>query len=159
MVSSVGRRCHGLGGNTSDNPDVHESWGYRVRVLFTTNDVPVAEGFPYWREQVRGLQMPFDLRCDQPDGFRAEMRSATLGQVGILSASSSACYSVRRTPALIRRSDPAEYRVVLVARGGAGAATARGEVSLGTGDLLVCDSRGPSTVGERPPTVAPSGYC
>jgi AraC-like DNA-binding protein len=114
-----------------------------VRVLFTTEDVPMVEGFPYWREQARALQMPFDLRCDQPDGFRAEMRCATLGKVGILSASSSACYSVQRTPALIRRSDPAEYRVVLVARGGAGAATARGQVSLGAGDLLVCDSSRP----------------
>lgn len=90
-----------------------------MRTLIRTDDVPARDAAAYYREAVAAIPVPIEFRCAEPVGFWARMEAVGLGGMTatLLSARSRGPYEVRRTPRLIRRSDPEAYRLLLTLRG------------------------------------------
>lgn len=75
------------------------------------------ERFEYWREMACQVRLaPVEVRSDNQAGFRCALRYSDLGatRVSLFTASS---YQVRRTPRLIRQSDPERLSVGMVLGG------------------------------------------
>lgn len=88
--------------------------------MFRSEDVPPADRFDYWVELLGRTHAPMDLRSDCADDFRASQRVLDLGAVTVWPATFQPL-TFRRTPKLIRRSDPETYHLSLIVRGsGAG---------------------------------------
>lgn len=88
--------------------------------VFRSEDVPAADRFDYWTELLGRTHAPMELRSDYTDDFRASQRVLGLGAVTVWSATYQPLV-FRRTPKLIRQSDPETYHLALVVRGtGAG---------------------------------------
>jgi AraC-like DNA-binding protein len=130
-----------------------------VRTLIRTDDLASTDRFAYYREQLLRAQIPLDSRCDRPAVFRATLTATQFGPL-IVTSLSTRCdepYEVLRTPALIRRSDPGAYRLVLNKRGRSRLAQDGRENALGTGDLGLYDMSRPFD-GWRGPDMTPNEW-
>src|SRR5438309_6026083 len=88
--------------------------------VFRSEDVPAADRFDYWAELLGRTHAPMELRSNCADGFRASQRALDLGAVTVWPATFQPL-TFRRTPKLIRHSDPETYHLSLLVRGaGAG---------------------------------------
>ncbi len=114
-----------------------------MHTLIQTNHLPARERFAYWREMVLRLPVPVDVRCADQADFLAQLRTADLGALNFLSLSSRTPCEFRRTPSLIRRSDPEAYRLVLNVEGHAAIVHDNRDVSLHPGDLMLLDTSRP----------------
>lgn len=108
-------------------------------VVLRTEDLPPDERFPYWQEMIQRSTAPYDIRSDHATGFRAYLRTTQLSGLH-LSLLSQQALEARRTPRLIRRSDPEVYMVGLNFRGGVEMSQARSGVNICPGDLVVHES-------------------
>jgi len=110
--------------------------------LFTTDDLPTADRFECYRDMLGTLPVPVDIRTRQPDDFSVRMAAARLGPVTVVRLDSRTAepYQVDRTPALIRRSDPEAYRLVLNCRGRSALTHAGRDAALGPRDLALYDT-------------------
>jgi len=112
-------------------------------MLFRTDDVPPAERFERFREVALKGQIPITVDSGQPDDFRATWGSARLGEVSVTSIACCAPFRFRRTPKLIRESDPEAYRLVLNIRGNNGVTQHRRHAGLEPGDLALYETSSP----------------
>jgi len=128
--------------------------------LFEADDIPAADRFGFYRDLLHTLPVPLDIRTARPDAFSVRMDAARFGALTVvrLDSRTAAPYEVHRTPALIRRSDPEAYRLVLNCRGPGGLTHCGREALLGPHDLGLYDTsrpfsgwRGSSSAAASPP--------
>ncbi|ARF56861.1 helix-turn-helix domain-containing protein [Streptomyces gilvosporeus] len=84
--------------------------------VFRSEDVPAADRFDYWVELLGRTHAPMELRSDCADDFRASQRVLDLGAVTVWPATFQPL-TFRRTPKLIRRSDPETCHLSLLVSG------------------------------------------
>lgn len=123
-----------------------------MRTLIRTDDVPARDGAAYYRAALSEIPVAIDFRCAEPAGFWAHMEAVKLGTVTatVLSARSQSSYEIRRTPKLIRRSDPEAYRLLLTLRGEQGLTHSNRSAVLAPGDFACTTHHVPSTAGALP---------
>jgi AraC-like DNA-binding protein len=111
-------------------------------VVLSTEGLPVTERFGYWRDVVSWMVTPVEARSDQPADFRA---SARLMDLGAAQVSHVVCpaYVARRTPKLIRQSDPELLQLSLNLRGRSSLSQARRHVTPAKCDMVLYDTSHP----------------
>src|SRR4051794_25678574 len=87
--------------------------------VISTVDVPAGERFGFWSEINAKLWVPYDLRCEPEltEKFDAQVAISEFGPVQA-TVITTMPHSVRRTPRLIRQSDPEVFKVGCIVRGG-----------------------------------------
>ncbi|WP_176611608.1 helix-turn-helix domain-containing protein [Actinomadura sp. WMMB 499] len=119
-----------------------------IETVFRTADVARADRIGYWRELVSRSRAPVELTGD-PDRFEAAERALELGTgpdaVTVLVTTTSAA-TVRRTPELIRRSDPEVLYLSLVLHGDAEVGCDGREFRYGPGQWTAHDSSRPAEI-------------
>jgi AraC-like DNA-binding protein len=120
-----------------------------IEAVVRSEDLPVADRFAWWRDLTSQTLTPTEITSDHADDFRACFQLLELGaaQVSVLSYPS---LRSRRTPALVRRSDPELYHLALTLRGRQSISHCRREASVEVGDLLLYDSSRPSDASAFP---------
>ncbi|WTG26874.1 helix-turn-helix domain-containing protein [Streptomyces decoyicus] len=124
--------------------------------MFRSDDVPVADRFDYWTELLGRTHAPMELRSDYADDFRASQCVLDLGAVTAWRAVFQPVV-FRRTPKLIRQSDPETYHLCLVVHGTGSSVWRHRETQYKPHDLLINSSTLPNDVhstGELVTTVA-----
>ncbi|MFF7360592.1 helix-turn-helix domain-containing protein [Streptomyces sp. NPDC008125] len=114
-----------------------------IETVFRSDDLPVGERLEWWRDLTSQALSPTVIVPERADDFRACLRLLSLGatQVAALSYPS---LRARRTPALIRRSDPEVYHLCLALKGGQSICHGGRDTAVRAGDLLLYDSSRPS---------------
>ncbi|MBE1532051.1 helix-turn-helix domain-containing protein [Actinomadura algeriensis] len=119
-----------------------------IETVFRTSDVARADRIGYWHELVSRSRAPVELSGD-PDRFEASERALRLGTdpdaVTVLATVTSAA-TVRRTPELIRRSDPEVLYLSLALRGDAEVVCGDRAFRYGPAQWAVHDSSRSATV-------------
>ncbi|MFF5468112.1 AraC family transcriptional regulator [Streptomyces achromogenes] len=87
-----------------------------VESVYRSEDVPVVERFDYWRTLVGQTHAPVDLVSDYREDCRVLQRTVRLGAVSVW-PSSFRPVVFRRTPRLIRESDPEGLHLTLPLKG------------------------------------------
>ncbi|MFF2936290.1 AraC-like ligand-binding domain-containing protein [Streptomyces mirabilis] len=113
-----------------------------IETVLRSEELPVADRFEWWREVTSRTLMPTEFTSDHADDFRASVRALEFGAVQVSVVSYPSLRS-RRTPALIRRSDPELYHLALTVSGGQSVSRCRRDALVGAGDLLLYDSSHP----------------
>ncbi|MFF0022721.1 AraC family transcriptional regulator [Streptomyces sp. NPDC005496] len=108
--------------------------------LFRTADLPVGDRFDAWTERLGRTHAPMELASDRSADYRARLRLIQLGDVTLWPSTFDPLV-FRRTPKLIRRSDPEVLHLSLLQRGEGAATWAGREVAYGVDDFHVnCSS-------------------
>ncbi|SFY51820.1 AraC-like ligand-binding domain-containing protein [Streptomyces sp. F-1] len=110
--------------------------------VFDAENLPVRDRVEAWREITASALIPNEFRVDPAAKFRASLRAANLGGAQV-AAMTYGSHRTRRTPRLIRRSDPEMYAVGLVLRGVQGILQAQCHASLDAGELVVYSTSHP----------------
>ncbi|BCK67520.1 AraC family transcriptional regulator [Streptomyces libani subsp. rufus] len=110
--------------------------------LFRTDDLPPAERFDGWRELMSKTLCPMDMNSDRAAQFQAQTRLLELGPVSVWPTMVEPM-SWRRTPRLIRQSDPENYHVTLPIAGSVGVTHAGREAVHGPREMHVADTSQP----------------
>jgi AraC-like DNA-binding protein len=114
-----------------------------IETVLRSEELPVADRFEWWCDLTSRTLVPTVFTSDQADDFRAGVRLLELGTLGVSVLSYPAFHS-RRTPALVRRSDPEHYQLALTLRGGGQRLSHCGrEALMGVGDLMLTDTSHP----------------
>jgi AraC-like DNA-binding protein len=107
--------------------------------LIRTEDVPPDQRHEAWRRTVCDTLGPLDMRIDPDAPLTGEIEAGQLGAVRVGKVRTETPHSVHRTPGLIRRDSPENYRVVL-AMAGTHRLAQDGRVALvHTGELAIYD--------------------
>ncbi|MGW1716685.1 AraC family transcriptional regulator [Streptomyces sp. NPDC002156] len=115
-----------------------------IGTVFRTDDVPAGDRFDYWQELV-GRTRSSALVSDHAAEFWAEQRLLELGPV-VVSQMSFKPTRYRRTPKLVRQSDPELYHLTLLIDGGLALDHAGRESTYTSRDLHLADSSQPYDV-------------
>ncbi|MFJ9414873.1 helix-turn-helix domain-containing protein [Streptomyces sp. NPDC101227] len=110
--------------------------------VFRTEAVPAAERLAYWAERMAQTHAPLSLSSDHARDFRASQRVLDLGAVSMWPATIQQVV-YRRTPKLIRQSDPDVYHLSLVVDGTGIGRWDDQEVVYRPSDLAINDSARP----------------
>ncbi|MGC5014363.1 helix-turn-helix domain-containing protein [Streptosporangium sp. DT93] len=117
-------------------------------------EAPVEDRFALWRETNSKMWMPLDAHCEPSLESTFTVRAA-LSELGPLQATllTAPSLTIRRTPRLIRRSDPETYFVTCIVHGHARGEQADRQADLRVGDLMLRDSSHPylTSFGSRDP--------
>lgn len=108
-------------------PVLHES-------VFRTADLPAGDRFEAWTERMGRTHAPMQLASDRAADYRGEQRLVGLGDVTIWPAAFDHLV-FRRTPKLIRQSDPEVYHLSLLRRGEGAANWGRQQVAYRIDDI------------------------
>ncbi|MGW3205359.1 AraC-like ligand-binding domain-containing protein [Streptomyces sp. NPDC001135] len=125
-------------------------------MVFRSDDVPAPDRFDYWVELLGRTHAPMELLSDHADDFRASQRVLDLGALTVWSAAFQPLV-FRRTPKLIRQSDPEAYHLSLVVRGTGAGVWRHRETRYEPHDLFINSSSLPNDVhssGDPVTTVA-----
>ncbi|MFF4602206.1 helix-turn-helix domain-containing protein [Streptomyces sp. NPDC001339] len=114
-------------------------------MVFRSADVPAADRFDYWAELLGRTHAPMELRSDHAVDFRASQRVLDLGAVTVWRASFQSLV-FRRTPKLIRQSDPEVYHLSVVVRGGGAGVWKHRETAYKQHDVFISSSSLPNDV-------------
>ncbi|MFI6700876.1 helix-turn-helix domain-containing protein [Streptomyces sp. NPDC050509] len=114
-----------------------------VETVFRSEDVPAADRFECWRELMSRSYAPMELRSDHADDFRAHQRLIGLGAVSVWPGEFQPLV-FRRTPKLIRQSDPEVYQLTLVLKGSGRLVLGRQEATCDAYEFHSNDSSRPS---------------
>ncbi|MYV52409.1 helix-turn-helix domain-containing protein [Streptomyces sp. SID3212] len=87
-----------------------------VETVFRSEDVPAADRFECWRELMSRSYAPMELHSDHAADFQVHQRLIRLGAVSVWPGEFQPLV-IRRTPKLIRQSDPEVYQLTLVLKG------------------------------------------
>ena len=119
--------------------------------VISTVDVPTGDRFGFWSEINAKLWVPYDLRCE-PELAGKFVARVAISDFGPLQATviTTMPHSVRRTPRLIRQSDPEVFKVGCIVRGGSALTQDDRDSNLGVGDLVLFDTSRPYTAAFRP---------
>ena len=85
--------------------------------LIRTEDVPPDQRQEAWRRTVCDTLGPLDMRSDPDAPLTGEIKAGQPGAVRVGKVRTETPHSVHRTPGLIRRDSPENYRVVLAMAG------------------------------------------
>ncbi|MGC7103060.1 AraC family transcriptional regulator [Amycolatopsis lurida] len=110
-----------------------------IESVFRSEDVPAADRFDYWRQRIRQSHAPAEMTSDHIADFHANDRLVELAAIQV-SALDVAPMRVRRTPLLVRRSDPELYHLTLTPRGGLDATRADSTVTCNSRDWYLHDT-------------------
>ncbi|MGA6160411.1 helix-turn-helix domain-containing protein [Stenotrophomonas sp. NPDC087984] len=113
-----------------------------IERVFRSEDLPPADRFDCWHGLVGQTHAPLDLRSDHWADFRASQRLLDLGAVSVWPTTfQPVCF--RRTPKLIRQSDPEGLHISLPLSGVLRAVRGEEEAVYGPGSLCVVDTSRP----------------
>ncbi|SES21165.1 transcriptional regulator, AraC family [Streptomyces sp. yr375] len=115
-----------------------------IGTVFRSEDVPAEDRFDYWRELV-GRTRSSEIISDHAADFWAEHRLMELGPVTV-SRMSFRPTRYRRTPQMVRRSDPELYHLTLLTDGGLALDHAGRASTFTPRDLHLADSSQPYDV-------------
>ncbi|MFC9678207.1 AraC family transcriptional regulator [Streptomyces sp. NPDC056948] len=116
-----------------------------IETVFRSEDLPAVDRFDCWRELVGQTHAPLELRSDHRADFRASQRVLDLGVVLVWPTRfQPVCF--RRTPKLIRQSDPEGLHVSLPLSGALRTVRGEEETVYGPDDLCVVDTSRPVDV-------------
>jgi AraC-like DNA-binding protein len=119
--------------------------------LISTAELPARERFAFWREVSSKVWVPYDAHCEPrlESRFRAQVEISEFGplQVTLLTTTP---HSVRRTPKLIRQSDPEAFLLTCTVRGHAMMRQDGRYADFDVGDLGLYDSSRPFLAGLMP---------
>lgn len=87
-----------------------------AETVYRSEDVQASDRFDLWRELMSDTHAPMDLTSEQAVDFTAQVRCIQLGPVSVWPATFGPLIW-RRTPKLIRQSDPENYHLSLVLQG------------------------------------------
>lgn len=107
--------------------------------------MPAADRFDYWVELLGHTHAPMELHSDCADDFRASQRVLDLGAVTVWSAAFQP-QVFRRTPKLIRQSDPETYSLSLGIRGTGAGVWKHRETQYKPHDLFITSTSLPSEI-------------
>ncbi|MFE0191321.1 helix-turn-helix domain-containing protein [Streptomyces sp. NPDC058989] len=107
--------------------------------VFRSEDVPAADRLSYWAERMEQTHAPIHLSSDHAHDFRAVQRVLDLGAVSVWPATIPQVV-MRRTPRLIRQSDPELYHLSFVVAGTGTGRWGDHEVVYRPSDLVINDS-------------------
>jgi len=116
--------------------------------VFRSEDVPAEDRFDYWRELVGQLRSPSDIMTAHTADFWAEHRLMELGPVTVWPTSFLPT-RYRRSPKLVRQSDPELYHLSFLLDGGLVLDHAGRSETFVPGDLHLADSSQPYDVRPR----------
>ena len=116
--------------------------GAQVIVTMRTDDLPAADRFEWWFEQVSKDTAPTVVSSPHAADFRAAVTLADLGPVRLTILTHPETRAVRTTT-LIRRCDPERYGLSLIAANPFWITQGNGDSQLGAGDLLLHDTSQP----------------
>lgn len=107
--------------------------------VFRSDDLPAADRFDCWRELVSRTHAPLELRSAHRADFRASQRVLALGAVSVWPTTfQPVCF--RRSPKLIRQSDPEGLHVSLPLSGALRTVRGEEEAEYGPDSLCVVDT-------------------
>ncbi|MBG0857701.1 helix-turn-helix domain-containing protein [Streptomyces spinoverrucosus] len=112
--------------------------------VFDSESLPVPDRVEAWRDVTASALIPNEFTIDPAAEFRASLRAADLGGAQVTGLTYASMTS-RRTPRLIRQSDPEMYAVGLILRGQQVMVQDGCEARLGAGDLVVYSTSRPYT--------------
>lgn len=110
--------------------------------VFDTRELPVRGRVDAWRDITAEALVPNEFSIGRAAGFQASLRAADMGAAQV-SALTYASLRSRRTPRLIRRSDPGMYAVGLILGGDHVIVQDRRAAPLEPGDLVVYSTSRP----------------
>lgn len=87
-----------------------------LETVLRTEDLPMADRFEAWRDYLLNTHVPVEVSSEHASDFRVTDRVLSLGSVAVRSMHAPSV-TVRRTPKLIRQSDPEAYQVSLLCQG------------------------------------------
>ncbi|MGW0749915.1 AraC-like ligand-binding domain-containing protein [Streptomyces sp. NPDC002587] len=98
------------------------------------------ERFDWYNEVVASSLVPVDLTSERSEDFRCGASVLDLGAAQVAAHAYGPLYS-RRTSALIRRSDPEQFQLGLMVRGGMWMSQyGGGDAQVGPGDMILWDT-------------------
>ncbi|MEW1722372.1 helix-turn-helix domain-containing protein [Streptomyces sp. NPDC093109] len=115
-----------------------------IGTVFRTEDMPAEDRFDYWRELLGRTRTSDTISAHHSD-FRAEIRVMELGATTVWPASFPPT-RYRRSPRMVRQSDPGLYHLTLLLDGGLAIDSAGRTGTIGPGDLHMTDSSHPYDV-------------
>jgi AraC-like DNA-binding protein len=107
--------------------------------VFRSLDLPPGDRFDAWTERMGRTHAPLDLSSDRAADYRVHQRLIGLGDVTVWPATFDSLV-FRRTPKLVRQSDPEAYHLSLLLRGEGRATWGRQEVTYRLSDIHVNSS-------------------
>ncbi|EFL23927.1 AraC family transcriptional regulator [Streptomyces himastatinicus ATCC 53653] len=113
-----------------------------IETVFRCDDLPVADRFDYWREQMTHLIAPMEMSSEHTRDFEGEARVLELGAAHVWPTKFRPM-RFRRTPKLIRQSDPELYHFSFLQRGNLQVSQGRRETAYGHDGLYVVDTSRP----------------
>ncbi|MFI1734263.1 AraC family transcriptional regulator [Streptomyces acidicola] len=113
-----------------------------IETVFRTEDLPVADRADAWRERLSRAHMPVDVMCRPDSDFTVHQRVMRLGGT-LVWPSASASHVIRRTPELIRSSDPEMINLSLITKGTVGFRMHGPDALYGPFDFRTNDSSHP----------------
>ncbi|MGW7527961.1 AraC family transcriptional regulator [Streptomyces sp. NPDC054783] len=112
--------------------------------VFDSQRLPVLDRVEAWRDITASALISNEFTIDRATEFQASLKASDLGGAQV-TALTYASMTSRRTPQLIRQSDPEMYAVGLILRGQQAIVQNRCEAPLGAGDLVVYSTSRPYT--------------
>lgn len=122
-----------------------------TETVFRSEDLPVAERFDSWRSLMSDLHAPMAMSSDYASDFHCHQRLLELGPVTVWPATFDPMV-FRRTPKLIRQSDPEVCHLSLPLRGGLGIVRDGHETEFAAYEMHPNDSSRPNEMHTRPGT-------
>ncbi|WP_405966205.1 helix-turn-helix domain-containing protein [Streptomyces sp. NBC_00015] len=113
-----------------------------IWTAFSTEHLSGTERFDYWYSIVSQAHFRTTMASDHLDDFLASSHALHLGDIQTFAQSYPPMHA-RRTPAMIRQSDPELCQLWLTVRGEAGFSQLGRHVDVGEGDLVLYDSSRP----------------
>ncbi|MEV6115888.1 helix-turn-helix domain-containing protein [Streptomyces sp. NPDC052109] len=109
--------------------------------VFTTQELSASDRFEAWTEQLGRTHAPMHLSSERAADYRGHQRVIGLGDVTVWPATFDHLV-FRRTPKLVRQSDPEVFHLSLLRRGDGAASWGRQQVEYQVDDFHVnCSSR------------------
>lgn len=113
--------------------------------VFRSEELPTEDRFDSWREWNRTTVAPVAVASVHDPDYRARITKLRLGDIAVIHGLFQTGV-LRRTPALIRESDPDSYNLTLVLHGTAHLSSGDGEFTYRRYDLVLRSSSRPHTV-------------
>ncbi|MEU5923886.1 helix-turn-helix domain-containing protein [Streptomyces antimycoticus] len=113
-----------------------------IETVFRCEDLPRAERFDFWREQMAQLMAPMEMSSDHTRDFWGEVRILNFGAASVWPTTFREM-NFRRTPKLIRQSDPELYHFSFILEGNLQVSQSRQEAAHSAQGLYVVDTSRP----------------
>ncbi|MCX4399922.1 helix-turn-helix domain-containing protein (plasmid) [Streptomyces sp. NBC_00053] len=117
-----------------------------METVFNSDELPVDRRMEGWAETTALAMVTTQMRFLDPNHLTARLRVSSLGDMQLSALSYSSLVS-RRTPTLVRRSDPELFQLALVNRGRQHLEQAGRSVALNGGQMVLYDSSLPFEAG------------